>query len=322
MSNCAGTGPCRYKPYADSIGSMPLPKHALDYGAYGVQDVPQASGYRALLRQSSKWELEQELCDNYLGKESFDHAQTAVPEKSDLHRISHPSITAVTSGFYDKNVSDSSSDHAASFASSQVIAGTPPSDYSNATQFHAQFHADVYTISPSVLESPRQRERPQRGSSPHASNVPYTHYPGPQQYALLTYKRRNVQVPDEVAAGSLKPAAIRTNPWRCPYCPYEQYNRRSPELKRHVATHNSEEATPWVCCGVPVFDAHVHGVPENVVHEEAFQFGGVLMVGGCKKTFSRRDLLSHHLRREEGRCFGDAFAIYQPGNRVGLKPGL
>ncbi len=64
MSNCAGTGPCRYKPYADSIGSMPLPKHALDYGAYGVQDVPQASDYIALLRQSSKWQLEQELCDS------------------------------------------------------------------------------------------------------------------------------------------------------------------------------------------------------------------------------------------------------------------
>ena len=73
-----------------------------------------------------------------------------------------------------------------------------------------------------------------------------------------------------------------------------------------------------MCCGVPVFDAREHGVPEQVIHEEAFEFEGMFMVGGCKTTFSRRDALSRHLRRENGRCFGDAFALYQPGNRVGL----
>ncbi len=64
MSHSAGTGPCRYKPYADSIGSIPLPMLTLDYGAYGVNDVLQNPGYMTLLGKSSKWELEQELGDN------------------------------------------------------------------------------------------------------------------------------------------------------------------------------------------------------------------------------------------------------------------
>ena len=90
-----------------------------------------------------------------------------------------------------------------------------------------------------------------------------------------------------------------------------------PDLKRHVATHKrpGECAPLWVCCGVPLMEARSRGVPEDMLfNEEIFEFGGLHMVGGCWRTFSRRDAFKRHLRREEGKCFGDALAAYQPGN--------
>ncbi|KAI0744828.1 hypothetical protein C8Q76DRAFT_599477, partial [Earliella scabrosa] len=98
-----------------------------------------------------------------------------------------------------------------------------------------------------------------------------------------------------------------TNRWKCPHCSYIQHNRRAPDFKRHVATHTrSADEVLWACCGVPLDEALARGVPEDVVREEEpFEFGGTRMVGGCRRTFSRRDALTRHLRREEGRCFGD-----------------
>ncbi|KAI0760567.1 hypothetical protein C8Q74DRAFT_1319556 [Fomes fomentarius] len=121
---------------------------------------------------------------------------------------------------------------------------------------------------------------------------------------------------------SIQPTASRTNPWQCPHCSYVQHNRRSPDFKRHIETHSPKKGQ-WVCCGVPVFDAQAQGVPESVVHEEPFEHEGLPMVGGCKKTFSRRDALTRHLDSRKGRCFGDASAMYQAGNSVGgRKAGL
>ena len=73
-----------------------------------------------------------------------------------------------------------------------------------------------------------------------------------------------------------------------------------------------------MCCGVPVLNAIELGVPAAVVREaQAFEFDGVLMIGGCRKAFSRRDALKRHLQREKGRCFGDALSLHQRGNREG-----
>ncbi|KAI0693508.1 hypothetical protein C8T65DRAFT_585661, partial [Cerioporus squamosus] len=110
------------------------------------------------------------------------------------------------------------------------------------------------------------------------------------------------------------------NRWKCPHCPHVQRNRRSPDLRRHIATHTTQQ---WVCCGVPLLDAKEHGVPlvdgvpaADGLGETVWQFEGTVMVGGCRRTFSRRDAYGRHLKREKGRCWGDVAALYQPGNRV------
>ncbi len=90
---------------------------------------------------------------------------------------------------------------------------------------------------------------------------------------------------------------------------------------------------------MPVFDAAAHNVPAAVLKKgEVWWFNGALMIGGCKKTFARRDAYARHLKREEKRrlkreeerrsrgeeerrsrdeeewCVGDPYGPYQLGN--------
>ena len=68
---------------------------------------------------------------------------------------------------------------------------------------------------------------------------------------------------------------------------------------------------------MPIENAVGAGVLAEVLRDAPIiEFGGVLMIGGSKKTFSQRDALTRHLRRQKGRCFGDSYSEYQPGNRL------
>ncbi|PIL23030.1 hypothetical protein GSI_14337 [Ganoderma sinense ZZ0214-1] len=102
------------------------------------------------------------------------------------------------------------------------------------------------------------------------------------------------------------------NPWKCPHCNYVQGRRRMVDLKRHIATHTKpSDVALWTCCGYPREAARSKGVPDDVIRETSAIYG---RVGGCWETFSRRDALQRHLRKQKGRCFGDAYAEWHPGN--------
>ncbi len=108
------------------------------------------------------------------------------------------------------------------------------------------------------------------------------------------------------------PAVPATNRWKCPYCNYVQGRRRMVDLNRHIATHTkSSDVALWTCCGFPREVARAKGVPDDVLREASPIYG---RVGGCWETFSRRDALQRHLRKQKGRCFGDAYAEWHPGN--------
>ena len=119
------------------------------------------------------------------------------------------------------------------------------------------------------------------------------------------------------SASSSSAGTSEPDKWQCPFCPYYQHNKRSPDFKRHLETHAPpSETARWVCCGVPVLSALELGVPAATLREaRVFEFDGTLMLGGCRKEFSRRDALMRHLQREKGKCFGDAQSLYQRGNR-------
>ncbi|RPD60260.1 hypothetical protein L226DRAFT_539713 [Lentinus tigrinus ALCF2SS1-7] len=169
----------------------------------------------------------------------------------------------------------------------------------------------------SAAGEPHRRARV-RHTSPLAPYPTPSSEPHSVNDELIISKRRNVQVslPSSSSTTPNQSTPAQRDRWKCPHCPHVQQNRRGPDLRRHIATHTRPAQTPqWVCCGVPVFEAVEHGVPEKLVKAgEVWQFEGMFMVGGCKKTFSRRDAYRRHLKRETGRCFGDPHGLYQPGN--------
>ncbi|TBU37978.1 hypothetical protein BD309DRAFT_1004615 [Dichomitus squalens] len=162
----------------------------------------------------------------------------------------------------------------------------------------------------------RTASRSSSHSSSSASPSPVAEsHPGTSP-RLVASTRRNTPVSSPNASSSSAP--IRTNRWACPHCPYVQHNRRSPDLKRHIETHTlGVDVAMWVCCGVYALDALDQGVSVEVVRQgHIMDFDGVPMIGGCMKTFSRKDALIRHLKAQKGKCFGDAWSMYQPGNRL------
>ena len=102
--------------------------------------------------------------------------------------------------------------------------------------------------------------------------------------------------------------------FQCPVvgCEYTQKNRRVPDLKRHVVTHDRWiEPGKWTCCGVDMDRAHLYdtGIEEGMTEKEhidagAYMFRDRLMIGGCMKTFARRDALKRHVDNPNIPCVG------------------
>ncbi|EIN12933.1 hypothetical protein PUNSTDRAFT_118585 [Punctularia strigosozonata HHB-11173 SS5] len=99
--------------------------------------------------------------------------------------------------------------------------------------------------------------------------------------------------------------------WGCPHCPFVQQNRRRPDLNRHINTHM--RSNNWVCCGVPVAYAAEYGIGPTAKQVE---FKGRMRVGGCFKTFSRRDALKRHVDNRSIGCIGDLSLHPSTGNIV------
>ncbi|KAM5537624.1 hypothetical protein V8D89_008702 [Ganoderma adspersum] len=172
------------------------------------------------------------------------------------------------------------------------------------------------SVSPTLIYPPHNNYPTSRSTyldTPPCSPQETLSQPSPD---LVPCTRRNSPAPSNDATPSLD--AMRANNWQCPYCPYVQQTRRSPDLKRHIETHTrGKDVALWVCCGVPAVNARELGVPAEVVRTAPiYDFEGVPMVGGCRKTFSRRDALARHLRmaKERGLCYGDPQSMHQPGN--------
>ncbi|KAH9926573.1 uncharacterized protein BXZ73DRAFT_19917, partial [Epithele typhae] len=80
------------------------------------------------------------------------------------------------------------------------------------------------------------------------------------------------------------------NPWKCPHCPFIQHSRRTPDYKRHVATQGNRKHLDVSRCPPAACE-------RSEAHADAGAVGGGVggdgareeMVGGCGKTFSRKD---------------------------------
>ena len=78
---------------------------------------------------------------------------------------------------------------------------------------------------------------------------------------------------------------------KCNEC--QHTSKRQIDLTRHMKTHRATE--PFVCLGVPVGEAR-RGVDRSV----GVMYGGWWYVGGCAKSFSRKDSCQRHIKNS--RC--------------------
>lgn len=100
-------------------------------------------------------------------------------------------------------------------------------------------------------------------------------------------------------------AGLSKSNFVCPECGWRQSNERMPDFKRHLQTHtrpdNHDTTKGWWCKGVRQEEGPAHGIPRTA---EAYIFGGVWRVGGCQRTFARRDALKRHLDNVNVACIG------------------
>ncbi|KAI0754261.1 hypothetical protein C8Q80DRAFT_1117030 [Daedaleopsis nitida] len=332
-SSCSPDTPSIYAGSYGDVGTI----------GYGPQDLSAPwngmDAHEGLYYQPLSWELELELSDSYLAYSGNSTGESQNVSDSSYTLATHPSLGSFTTAeLFGASLLSSTlqKDTAESMLGCLLTTdnGSTNCDlYSDQTQHQLYLQVPVpvnmsapssivdgETAAPSCItpsggafavDSPATPPHTRRSRSARRPSLPPYPEPHPVDGRLTTFKRRNVQVPS--AAATALPA--KRNCWKCPFCPYVQRNQRKPDLKRHIETHMSPEESPrWICCGVPVGRAPALGVPDEIAHEEPFEFVGMEMVGGCRKTFSRRDALSRHLRRTRGECYGDAFATYQPGN--------
>ncbi|KAK7048515.1 hypothetical protein R3P38DRAFT_2869854 [Favolaschia claudopus] len=95
------------------------------------------------------------------------------------------------------------------------------------------------------------------------------------------------------------------NNFVCRVCGWVQKNQRLPDFKRHVKTHqrtfDDDAQKGWRCKGVLRSEASEWGIADDA---PSYDFLGKERVGGCLKTFSRRDALKRHLDNSNVTCVG------------------
>ena len=156
---------------------------------------------------------------------------------------------------------------------------------------------------PARAEASRSPSPPSSSPSPFSSPEPSA---AVETLPIISFPPRNVQLSSSapLQVHSRRPRAAlhdAADPWKCPYCPFVQKSHRRPDLNRHIKTHLATPA--WVCCGVPVEQAHDFDVAYD--DDDVYEVGGVRMVGGCGRRFSRRDAMLRHFRINAGRCVWD-----------------
>lgn len=128
---------------------------------------------------------------------------------------------------------------------------------------------------------------------------------------------RNSQSPTPVDGSEYEFVFPEPDGVRCPIssCAYVQRNQKPQDLKRHIKSHFThqlkERGMLAACCGMPVSEAERFGLSLDGAQVTTWSYrksfsanGGTLaMVGGCGKTFARKDAYLRHLHHQS--CRGD-----------------
>ncbi|OBZ72918.1 hypothetical protein A0H81_06809 [Grifola frondosa] len=128
-------------------------------------------------------------------------------------------------------------------------------------------------------------------SSNDGSDEEYIPSPCIQPRALRSL-RRPLRLPNVAAQArvramrrrlSLPSSSPNPKSFKCPFCRYVQTNRRRPDLNRHILTHlTNVDPEKWICCGVPLEEAHEHGIVD-LDGVPMSDYAGLIMVEGARR---------------------------------------
>ncbi|KAI0269939.1 hypothetical protein BC834DRAFT_810588, partial [Gloeopeniophorella convolvens] len=84
----------------------------------------------------------------------------------------------------------------------------------------------------------------------------------------------------------------------CPGCHKVDLWAREADFQRHVKTHDGR----YICCGVKLSTSQAAHLTNR---SELRYFDGIPFLGGCGRTFSRKDAFQRHLDRAKKQCAQD-----------------
>ncbi|KAF9046457.1 hypothetical protein BJ165DRAFT_1164201 [Panaeolus papilionaceus] len=174
---------------------------------------------------------------------------------------------------------------------------------------------DEYLPSPSDFKARRTKSR-------HRRHTPYARPTNSGKGGLLVTPVRSSSRKARVSPPSrnkqsladdanrikevVETSAIEDIDFQCPACGWIQANRRVPDFKRHVRTHlrknDNEDKNGYWCKGVRVQDSSRYLLPTDA---ESYLFKDEARIGGCMRSFSRRDALKRHLDNPNITCVFD-----------------
>ncbi|KAF5367768.1 hypothetical protein D9758_009828 [Tetrapyrgos nigripes] len=180
-----------------------------------------------------------------------------------------------------------------------------PSPSPPPTHYAKRRRVAVHSNSASTSSATKHRSVPNRTPSNKRSYTSSSDREGSSQAPSRNKQSSNPMI-KRLATGD--PEAIlwlESLDFACSECSWVQISRRMPDFQRHMNTHNRPDK--WCCKGVLVRDRDMY--PHIPSDAKAYEFGGQWRVGGCLKTFSRRDALTRHLYNVNVGCFGKACKV-------------
>ncbi|KAI0647863.1 hypothetical protein C8Q79DRAFT_924939 [Trametes meyenii] len=115
--------------------------------------------------------------------------------------------------------------------------------------------------------------------------------------------------PDHVQMPGLSDVSTQIEPGsnsrQCQHYDYRLESCGNVQFTHHAVTHTGEvheahgEEREWVCCGVPVEQAYREWDRRKLIKlsKTHFEYRGQQMIGGCKASYSRKDLLAQHVQQ-------------------------
>lgn len=170
---------------------------------------------------------------------------------------------------------------------------------------------------PFVETNPRKRSRSSISVRHNASPSPSSHHNRRSvKRARVSPPSRNKQASSTTSVAireAVSVASCHQMNFICPECGWKQTNRRMPDFKRHMKTHTrpteDDQSKGWWCKGVLLENVDQYKkIPRDAL---PYMFLGQERIGGCMRTFSRRDALKRHLDNGNVQCVGTPCAAGQ-----------